>query len=131
MKVFNRARLYPQNQKTGAVLREVVDQLGDPERAKVMGVPEFHPFVEPAAYRTFHSLFVTRDMRQTLRLIRPDIVVLDRRGINVIGSALRTWRDDIVLDWVTEVLRDEGYRLYETEPLTWNGQWVAIFHRSP
>lgn len=70
-----------------------------------------------------------RAIRSGLQTVTGDIVVLDRRGITVIGSALRTSRDDLVVDWVTEVLQDEGYRLDETDPLTWDGQLVEIFHK--
>ena len=130
-------RVYPHNRKTGAVLRELVNKTGAPAQVKVMGVQAFHPFVEPAAYRTYHSLLATGDMRVTLRQIQPDIVVIDRRGINVIGLFLGTWRNDrptdenvqVVVNKATQALGAEGYRLYETEPLTWNDQRVAIFHR--
>lgn len=130
-------RRYPDNQRTGVVLRQVVDQLGGPGRVKVMGVQEFAPFVKSAAYRTFHSLFETRDFRQTLRLIRPDVVVLDRRGVSVIGLFLGTWRGDrtadenfhAVADAAIYVLQDQGYSLYETEVPRWNGQPVGIFRR--
>ncbi len=76
------------NRATIRVLRELVARHGDPQGVTVMSAQEFHAGLADTRFRTFHSLITTKDVRETLRLIRPDIVILHQRTGEVILACL-------------------------------------------
>ncbi len=126
------------NRRTEAELRRLVHSLGAAGEITVMAGQEFHAALHDTRFRTFHSILSTHDVGRSLRLIRPDIVVLHRRSLQSIGlflvneqfesgeTTVARREQRIEQDIVRSILR-QGFRLHPGAALSWDNSWVQVY----
>ena len=127
------------NRVTEAQIRKLITDLGRPGDVTVMAGGEFHAVVHDTRYRSFHSLLETEDIEESLKLLRPDIVVLHLRVDYLIGRWSLERRGGIprgkdyqrLRNRIDQAMIRQNYRSYAAPSrLTWDGKKVRIFYKS-
>lgn len=121
--------VHGQNEQVGAVLQTQVERLGDPRRVVVMGAQEFHRFVPRTRFRTFHSLITLRDFNAVLKRFKPDVVLINQRGVMAITTFLN---ERLVVNGIVNLPPELGHRwiregLLRRDPRS--GRWMLNKNR--